>query len=85
MKKFLIGAMLFGVMTFTFTGCGGNKMAYSTSVPNNVLSEFHDMYPAADDVRWKLKDGLYQADFEISGKDMKAVYTADGNLVRIDS
>ena len=87
MKKFLIGAMIIGTMAFTFTGCGGgdSRIAYATSVPNGVLDEFHDMYPSADNVKCKVKDALYEAYFEISGKDMKAAYTADGNLVRIDS
>ncbi len=86
MRKLLIACMVVGTMAFTFTGCGGNdrKMSTSAAVPNDVLEEFNDMYPTADDVKWRTNDGLYEAEFEVGKKNMKATYTPDGDLVEID-
>jgi hypothetical protein len=88
MKKLWIVGMLVATMAFTFTGCGGGgdqNISTSAAVPNKVLSEFYDMYPTAEDVNWKVNDGLYEADFEVGDKEMKATYTSGGDLVRVDS
>lgn len=69
----------------TFAGCGGGDNISTARVPNDVLDEFYDMYPTAENVDWKLKDNMYEADFNVGGKDMKAVYTPDGDFVRVDT
>lgn len=38
-------------------------------VPSLVLNAFQSKYTNATDVEWKLKDGLYQAEFEVDTKD----------------
>ena len=88
MKKLIIVGLMVGSMAFSLAGCGGgnNRQIYSTAAgPNDVLDEFYDMYPTAKDVKWKLKDGLYEADFEVGDADMNATYTPDGDFVRVGS
>jgi hypothetical protein len=85
MRKLIIVGMMVGTMAFSLTGCGGGsdrRVTSSAAVPNDVLDEFYDMYPAAEGVDWRLRDGLYEADFEVGDNDMKATFTPDGDYVR---
>lgn len=85
MKRFLIAGLIAGTMALSFTSCGGGSATSSVAVPNDVLDEFYDMYPTASNVDWELKDGLYEAEFEVGDKNMKAIYTSGGDLVRVDN
>jgi hypothetical protein len=83
MKKLLLGVIIAAGLSFTLPGCGGgNKMSTSAAVPSNVVDEFYDMYPTATDVKWKAKDGLYKAIFEVGDNDMTATFTPSGDFVR---
>jgi hypothetical protein len=84
MKKLMIAVIFVGTMVFTGCGGSGNRQI-SRAVPNKVLKEFHDDFPLAKDVDWKMKNGLYKANFEIMDKNMDAVYTADGDRISIGS
>jgi hypothetical protein len=88
-KLWIVGGIVAAIF---FAGCGGSDKTYYTTtnvstngIPNNVLNEFYKMYPAAHDVSWKVKDGLYKADFELGNDDMDASFTPDGKLVKVNS
>jgi hypothetical protein len=89
MRKLWIVGMIVGAMSFA--GCGGSDNYYvntssasTNGIPNSVLSEFYKMYPAAQDVDWEVKGGLYNADFQIEDEDMNASFTPDGKLLKVD-
>jgi hypothetical protein len=85
MKNILLSGLIALSLTFTMTGCGSGQKNMSAYIPNQVVNEFYDMYPSAKDVTWKNKDGLYEADFELGHKGMKATFTPDGDWVKVDS
>jgi hypothetical protein len=80
MKKLLLAGLMAVTLSLTLPACG-NKDYMSSVVPVSVLNQFHDMYPSARDVKWKMEDGLYEANFEVADKDMKATYTGNGDFV----
>jgi hypothetical protein len=85
MKKVLLAGLIAISLSTVLSGCGagGSKKMFS-SVPTSILNEFNDMYPSARDIKWKNKDGLYQADFKVGKEKMEAAFTPDGDFVRSD-
>ncbi len=91
MKKLMIVGMMIATMAVTFTGCGGHDKIYtsntrytSSPIPDRVINEFYQLYPSAVDADWKMNDGLYKVDFKVGGDDMKATFTPNGDLVKIN-
>jgi hypothetical protein len=83
MKKLLLGVIVAAGLSFSLPGCGGaNKVSSYNTVPTSVLDEFVHMYPGAHDIKWKVKDGLYRAKFEVGHNDMTATFTPAGEFVR---
>jgi hypothetical protein len=82
MKRLLFAGLIAVSLSVALPGCGGGQKYTSSAVPSKVLNEFHDMYPTATDVKWKNRDGLYEADFELGNQDLNASFTPDGDFIR---
>jgi uncharacterized membrane protein YkoI len=50
-------------------------------VPQAVKTVFNKQYPKAYDIEWERKGDNYEASFDLSRVDYKAVYTPTGNVV----
>ena len=85
MRKILMAVAIAGTMAFSFSSCGGCDNVATARVPNDVIDEFYDRYPSAQNADWKMKDGLYEVEFEMGNKDMEATFSPDGDLVRAGS
>ncbi|MDR0710768.1 MAG: hypothetical protein LBF67_00265 [Prevotellaceae bacterium] len=48
---------------------------------NALLQQLNKDFPAARDVEWETAAGIYEAEFEISWRDYKAYYDAEGHLL----
>ncbi|PKV75227.1 putative PepSY-like beta-lactamase-inhibitor [Pontibacter ramchanderi] len=51
------------------------------NVPDAVKVKFVESYPTIKQVEWEQTDGLYEAEFKISGRERKALFKEDGTLV----
>jgi hypothetical protein len=81
MKKLMMLVSFVGMIVFA--GCNSGSTHISQSVPNKVLAEFHEDFPLAKHVDWDVKNGIYEASFEMLDKDMEARYTAEGERIGI--
>lgn len=52
-------------------------------VPSIILNGFKQLFPKAEDIEWKLKNGTYYVDFETKfSKTQKAWFSKTGKMVR---
>jgi hypothetical protein len=49
--------------------------------PDNLQQKFQLDFPKAHDVEWEMAHDIYEVEFEISFRDFKAFYDANGNLL----
>ena len=94
MKKILLAAsLLLAGVTFAnannitaITVLSGDGVHIPASqVPVAVRASFHNMFPNATNVRWERErehgQTVYEADFLLNGKRMKAEFAADGTYL----
>ncbi|WMJ72026.1 PepSY-like domain-containing protein [Cytophagaceae bacterium ABcell3] len=53
-------------------------------IPEEVIQNFNQRYPEAENVEWEEDNGDYVVEFEEDGMDLEATYREDGTLKRID-
>jgi len=77
MKKiiFLAGSLFYSVMAFA-------QEIHTDEVPSVVLNTFKQKFPKAADVEWKLKNQLYNVEFEIGRVDHEAWINSTGSIVK---
>jgi hypothetical protein len=75
MKKIFVISFL-----IAFTAC--EKKIDAASVPETVKASFKARYPEANDVKWELEGGKYEAEFKINEKKMEAEFSEDGGFVK---
>ncbi|TXK48135.1 hypothetical protein FVR03_08145 [Pontibacter qinzhouensis] len=64
------------------TGLGACDLPdHKVSVPESVQQQFAKLYPTVNKVEWDDEDGLYEAEFEISGRERVAQFSPAGQLV----
>lgn len=54
----------------------------TTEVPAAVEKNFVQLYPTAERVEWEKENGYYEAEFELSTWERKAIFSADGSLIK---
>jgi len=80
MKKVLAVITMVG-----FSFLGTTAFAQSNQVPDNVMNHFKTTYPNAQSPDWdKERDGTFEVEFSLDGKDWEAYYDASGNWVRTE-
>ncbi|MDR0688194.1 MAG: hypothetical protein LBF55_05850 [Prevotellaceae bacterium] len=59
------------------------KAAYSHDVapPGNLWQKFQADFPRAYDVEWEAANGIYEVEFEVKRRDLKAFYDSAANLL----
>ncbi|HNP24234.1 MAG TPA: hypothetical protein PKM63_03860 [Panacibacter sp.] len=95
MKKVLLAAALFisassfaGYYNFNANSVVEAKGTHipASQVPVAVRTTFASMFPDATNVRWQLETehgkNVYQADFLLNGARWRAVFNADGTLIK---
>lgn len=77
MKKIILiaGSLLYSAIAFA-------QDIQTAEVPSVVLNTFKQKFPKATDVEWKLKDQLYNVEFEIGRIDHEAWLTTTGIIVK---
>jgi len=70
--------VLFGLL---FMSCDNDDQPHAR-IPSVVLNEFGTRYPLAKDVEFSHVNGNYEVEFEIEGKDAKALFDPEGRLVK---
>ena len=77
MKKiiFLAGSLFYSVIAFA-------QEIRTDEVPSVVLNTFKQKFPKAADVEWKLKNQLYNVEFEVGRLDHEAWINKTGNIVK---
>lgn len=51
--------------------------------PANLQQKFKTDFPKARDVEWETANDVYEVEFEIRSRDVKALYDKDGNLLSL--
>ncbi|AKD05790.1 hypothetical protein PKOR_17435 [Pontibacter korlensis] len=69
-------------MALSTTAC--DSFQESVDVPEVVQTQFDNLYPAVDKLKWDENPGGYQAAFELSGRSRTAHFDAQGKLLKID-
>lgn len=57
------------------------KKSDSSLVPEVVIDSFQTRYPQATQVEWKIRHDKYAAEFQVSEKDIKADFNANGSFL----
>lgn len=80
MKKFLTAITIAG-----FSFLSTTAFAQNNQVPDNVMNHFKATYPNAQSIDWdKERDGTFEAEFTLDGKEWEAYYDASGNWTRTE-
>lgn len=97
MKKiFLAASMIFAATSFTAANHvnaavvaaakGDGQHIPSSAVPAPVMASFTATFPTATNVSWEKEkehgQTVYQADFLLNGKSWRAVFAADGTILK---
>ena len=75
--KWALPLILFGL----FLSCDADDYP-NADIPSVVLNEFRSSYPEASEVEWEQVKDLYEVDFELGGKDAKAMFQISGDILR---
>ncbi|WP_243409449.1 SdiA-regulated domain-containing protein [Pontibacter virosus] len=78
MKHTYLWAMVLVAGT-TLSSC--DQIWSARNVPDAVKVKFVESYPTIKRVDWDRMDSLYEAEFEISGRERKALFLEDGTLL----
>lgn len=78
MKHTYLWAMVLVAGT-TLSSC--DQIWSARNVPDAVKVKFVESYPTIKQVDWERMDGLYEAEFKISGRERKALFREDGTLI----
>ncbi len=79
-KKYFITALLFTL----FAGAVFGQKLHKSQVPSVILNGFHQQFPNARDVEWKLDQKIYKVEFEtgIRFYDHTVWYNESGKMIR---
>jgi uncharacterized membrane protein YkoI len=70
------------VLTFAIGMSACDSIWTRTDLPDAVKVRFTETYPTAAKVDWDVEQGNYEAEFEVSGRERTALFSAEGNLLR---
>jgi hypothetical protein len=80
MKKITASFWLCSLCLIGFAAYGQKQ-----NIPQKVLNHFKAKYPSAQVHDWdKERDGSYEVEFTLNGKEWEAYYTADGSWTRTE-
>jgi len=79
MKHVFISLLLLTGITLGVSAQDSAK-AKTQDVPQSVQAALKSAYPAAKDIEWKMKDGIYKASFEVNGTEHFAGITSSGEV-----
>ncbi|MCC9135978.1 SdiA-regulated domain-containing protein [Pontibacter silvestris] len=81
MKKQIINALAFAVILGGGSACDTSWGKEQT--PEAVKEKLTELFPAVENAEWDDEQGNYEAEFEISGRERTAVFTAGGELIML--
>ena len=75
--------LVFIMLAFTYVS-SAQKLSES-EVPAAVKSAFTSMYPGAEQVKWEMEDGKYEAEFKESGTEISVLFESSGTYVQTET
>ncbi len=82
MKEFITGIAL--VLTAGLIFTAGSHNLNMSDVPATVTNSFAHAFPGSS-AEWEKEDAGFEANFEKDGKEMSAVYDANGNQQEVET
>ena len=77
--------LLFAILPVLLFAIGCSNSAEKVSVPEPVKAKFATMYPKADNAKWEMEDGNYEATFKAEKTETSVIISADGNIVQTET
>lgn len=66
--------------------CACTNINNKTVAPNVVVASFSKKFPTAENVVWEKENGIqYEAGFKLSGKNVSAVFNANGSWLETET
>lgn len=56
-----------------------------TEVPADIVRHVKEMYPSVKKIQWEKEGKNYEAEFKNAGTELSVLYSADGNLLEIET
>lgn len=79
MKRQILSALIWAIIAVGGSACDNSWSKPDT--PEAVAEKFAELYPAVEKAAWEEKQGNYEADFVVSGRERSAVFNVKGELI----
>ncbi|MCY7409999.1 MAG: PepSY-like domain-containing protein [Chitinophagales bacterium] len=64
--------------------CAEGQKLKESAVPAPVVASFNKMYPNAEENKWSMEEGNYEAEFEMNESEASVTFDAAGNLLETE-